>query len=361
MKLHRIPLFAVAASLALGYANAQTTVATDPVGFVTLSIKGGNPATTALSIPLLDTASVTGQAVGQITGVGASTITNTNAGWATNQLSAAAAPYLIQITSGNAAGRMFLIATNPNTATSLTINSTDILQGNLTNLGVAVGNSYKIVPCDTLNTIFGPNPGMTNPTAAPPAGLGIRGGTSATNSDNVNLIVNGTVRTFFYRTNSNPTNNGWVATTFGNPASGNMALPPYAGLQYIRRATSNITFTVTGSVPTSLRRVMVKNSGQTLLAQYWPVNSTVAGLNLQSIPGWVANSNPTNADRATIVSTNGTSATYFYDGTNWRQQAFGNPIRGTNPVALGSGIQILKVGSAGGYSTYSNAVPYNLQ
>lgn len=350
MKLHRIPLFALAASFALGQANAQTTVATDPVGFVTVTIRGGNPTTTALSIPLLDTASITGQAVGEITGVGANTITNTNAGWGANQLSAVASPNLIQITSGNAAGRMFLIATNPNTATSLTVNATDILQGNLTNLGVAVGDNYKIVPCDTLLTLFG-----TNPVAS----LGVRGGTSSTNSDNINLIVNGAVRTYFYRTNS--TTNGWVATTFGNPASGNTPLPPYAGLQYIRRATSNITFTVTGSVPTSLRRVMVKNSGQTLLSQYWPANSTVAGLNLQSIAGWRSNTNPANADKATIVSTNGTQATYFYDGSNWRQQAFGNPIRNTNSVALGSAILILKIGTNSGYSTYSNAVPYTLQ
>lgn len=355
MKLHRLPLYAAAASLAFGPAhlNAQTTVATDPVGFVTLTIAGGNPRTTALSIPLLDTANITGQAVGQITGVGASTITNTNAGWGTNGLSAATNPHLIQITSGDAAGRMFLIATNPNTSTVLTINANDILQGSLITLGVAVGDNYKIVPCDTLNTLFG-----TNPTAAPPIGLGVRGGTSTTNSDNVNLILNGATRTFFYRTNSTP---GWVATTFGNPPSGNTPLPPYAGLQYIRRTNSPITFTATGSVPTLLRRVMVKNFGQTLLAQYWPANSTVAGLNLQSIPGWVANTNPANADKVTVVGTNANSATYFYDGTNWRQQAFGNPIRNTNSVALGSAIQILKIGSTGGYSTYSNAMPYNLQ
>lgn len=353
MKLHRLPLFVLSISAALAHLHAQTTVATDPVGFVTLTIKGGSPATTQLSIPLLDTADITGQAVGLITGVGANSITNTNAGWATNGLSAVANPHLIQITSGNAAGRMFLIATNPNTSTSLTINSTDILQGNLTTLGVAAGDGYKILPCDTLTTLFG-----TNPTAAAPGGLGVRGGTAVTNSDNVNLIVNGATKTYFYRTNSTP---GWVATTFGNPLSGNTPLPPYAGLQYVRRATSNITFTATGSVPTSLRRVMVKNSGPTLLAQYWPVNSTVAGLALQTIPGWVASTNPASADKISVVSTNGSSATYFYDGTNWRQQAFGNPIRNTNPVALGSAIQITKIGSAGGYSTYSNAVPYSLQ
>ena len=354
MKLHRIPLYAASASLvlALAHLNAQT-VATDPVGFVTITIGGGNPKTTPISIPLLDTANIDGQAVGQITGLSANTITNSNAGWAINGLSAATNPHLIQITSGNAAGRMFLIATNPNTATSLTINATDILQGSLTDLGVAVGDSYKIVPCDTLNTLFG-----TNPTAAPPAGLAVRGGTSTTNSDNVNVIVNGGVRTYFYRTNGTP---GWVATTFGNPASGNTPLPPYAGLQYIRRTNSPISFTATGSVPTLLRRVMVKNSGQTLLSQYWPANSTVAGLNLQSIPGWVSNANPANADKAVIVSTNGAEATYFYDGANWKQQAFGNPVRNTNTVALGSAIRIIKIGSAGGYSTYSNAVPYNLQ
>lgn len=363
MKLHRFPLCAAVLSAAVGLSNlnAQTTVATDPVGFVTLSIKGGNPTTTALSIPLLETAAVTGQAVGQITGVGANTITNTNAGWATNGLSAATNPHLIQITSGNATGRMFLVATNPNTATSLTINSTDILQGNLTNLGVSVGDSYKLVPCDTLNTLFGPNASITDPTAAPPAGLGIRGGTTISNADNVILFVNGASRTYFYRTNSTP---GWVLSGLVPSLAGNAPLPPYAGIQYVRRATSNISFTVTGSVPTLPRRMMVRNSGSTLISQFWPATSTLAGsngLNLQTIPGWVANANANNADKVTVVGTNGSQATYYYDGTNWRAQTLLKPISNTAPIAVGSAIQINKLGSSSTFSSFTNNVPYNLQ
>jgi len=251
---------------------------------------------------------------------------------------------------------MFLIATNPNTSTSLTINSTDISQGNLTNLGVAVGNTYKILPCDTLTTLFG-----TNPTAAPPVGLGVRGGTSISNADNVVLIVNGQTRTYFYRTNSTP---GWVLSGLVPSPAGNTPLPPYAGLQYVRRATSNISFTVTGSVPTLQRQMMVRNSGNTQISQFWPANTTLAGsngLNLQTIPGWVANTNANNADRVTIVGTNGSQSTYYYDGSNWRAQTLLKPISTTAPIALGSAIQINRRGSASTWSTYSNAVPYNLQ
>jgi hypothetical protein len=101
----------VSTSLAENY-----TATTDTVGFVTLNITTGTGSvrkSTLISAPLLDTASINGSVTGNITGVTVTTMTCSTANWTAGALSQAAAPYLIQITSGNATGHMFLISTTP--------------------------------------------------------------------------------------------------------------------------------------------------------------------------------------------------------------------------------------------------------
>jgi hypothetical protein len=352
MKLPRLPLLAVAAIGAIAQLNAQSTVATDPVGFVTISNRAGSGAaktTSFVSIPLLDVASITGQSAGSITGVASNALTNSNAGWSAGELSSAVAPYLIQMTSGNASGRMFLISTTvPSTTTSLTINQNDLTaQGplNATAVNILPGDTYVIRPCDTLGSFFSGD--VLNQ---------VQKGTSATNSDTVVLTVNGSPTAYFYRSSAPA---GWVTTSRGT-ASGNVPISPNAGMQYQRIAATPLVFTVTGSVPTGLRKVAVLNSGTTVLSQFWPVNSTVAGLGLQTIPGWLSGGTAKVADIVQVQSTNGSQTAYYFDGTNWKDSSRGR-VSDTAPVALGSSLVIVKKGSATTYSTLSQAVPYNLQ
>lgn len=356
MKNVRLPLALITSSLvAASSLQAQTTATTDPVGFVTIVVPAGTGAakkTSLFSTPLLDTASITGQAVGQVTGVGSNTISNTNAGWVAGELSAVTNRFLIQITSGTAAGRMFLIATNANTTSSVTIESSDVTaQGAINSLGIQAGDAYKILPCDTLSSLFGVGtPTGTNNT--------VKGGTNAASADTIVLIVNGAAKTYFYRTSA-PAR--WTLNAPGYADATHVPLPPYAGLQYARLASTPLTNILTGSVPTMARTMAVKKSGTTLISQFWPVDSTIAGLGLQNISGWQAGAKATNADTVVVQSTNGTQATYFYNGVNWLKNAPGFPISNTNPVALGSTIQVVKKGSTAGYSTWTNPMPYNLQ
>ena len=97
--------------------NAQTNVATsDVVGYVTVKIIAGTGTAKKLSyisFPLLEKdLPITGKTRGTLTGVTATTLTDSTAGWAAGALSAPATPYLIAITSGTAAGRIFHIASN---------------------------------------------------------------------------------------------------------------------------------------------------------------------------------------------------------------------------------------------------------
>jgi hypothetical protein len=338
--------------------NAQTTATTDPVGFVTVGIVAGSGTAkknTLFSVPLLESETITGQVAGTITGVTSNTIVNTNAGWSSGALSAPTTPYIVQITTGTAAGRQFLIASSTNTAgaisgtantaNTLTVSSVDAAQVNLSNIGVAIGDQYKIYACDTLSSFFG-TPGTT----------GVSGGTSTANADTIVFQVNGAASTYYYNTSLLR----WTKVAGGNPDSSNVALPPYSGVTYSRLANTPLSFVVTGQVPTIEREMSIKNAGGTVISQFWPTATTLSNVGLQTIPGWTSGASVAVADTVVLVNTNGSASTYWYTGTNWKKVAGGSPISDSTLVEPGTAIQITKKGTATGYSPLNQALPYNL-
>jgi hypothetical protein len=264
-----LPFVCVAALTSQGM--SQTTVQGEPFGYVKINITAGTGTakrTTLLSLPLLDEASITGNATGRITGLTATTISAAGAGWSAGELSAAATPHLIEITSGVAKGRMLLISTTAaNTADTVTIASEEATRvGDLTNLGITTGaengDTYRIRPVDTLSSFFG----------TPETTL-IRGGATANEADTITIVANGSATTYFYST----TSGRWSRVSLGSPDASNVPLPPYAGLQYARLADTPLEFIVTGMVPSGDREVSIKNSGVTLLAPYWPPQLGLGG------------------------------------------------------------------------------------
>ena len=361
MNITRFSLAAVfASSVLLTGANGQTTATTDPVGFVTVGITAGTGTTkknTLFSVPLMETEEITGQVAGTITGVSANTISNSNAGWAPGELSQPATPYLIQITSGAAEGRLFLVASSAgtggaiagtaNTDTTVAVSSLDAAQVNLTTLGIAAGtDTYKIYACDTLSSFFGT-----------PETTGIVGGSGTSSADTVAVVLNGAVQTYWYNTASTP--NRWSRVGPGSPNSSNVALVPNYGVQYGRIGNSALSFVVTGQVPTTAREAEIKNSGTTLLSSFWPVESTLSQLGLQALPGWVAGATASVSDTVVLTS-GGTASTYWYNGTNWKRVGPGSPISDTTVIGLGTAIQVGKKGTAAGYTALNQEVPYSL-
>ena len=363
MKLHRLPLLIIAASFALTQfgLSAQTTVATDPVGFTTINITPGSGIarkTTMMSIPLLDVdSSVSGLSTGTISSVTSNSIVVSNAGWVPGALSQPAAPFVVQITSGPAAGRFFLVASSAttggasggaalaNTVSNLFVSSISLtpVTNNLVNAGISAGNSFKLYACDTLSW-FGT-----------PATTGIRGGSNAASADNIVVTVNGAATTYFYNTNTT----NWQATSGPSSSRSNVALLPSYGVSYSRLASNDLSFVSTGQVPTTNNSVAVKNSGVTVLSSYWPTTNNLRGLGIQNLPGWVAGTTQAATDNVMIVS-GGSAVTYFYNGTNWRRGSGPTTPQDNVAIPIGSSVQIIKKGSASGYSTLSQAVPYTL-
>ena len=331
---------------------AQTTVSTTPNGYFTLTIPAGTGVgsnVTVLSLPLQGVAAASGQMAGVITSLTANTITNSNAGWTASQLSAPITPYLLQVTSGTAAGRTFLLSTSTaNTATTVTLDPTDATQTNLTTLGIVAGtDTYQIIPADTISNIFGT-----------PATTGILGGTSPTTptpADRVQILLGNGWNSFYYNTNTNH----WTLTSFPNTVGDYIVIRPDTGVVYNRYGNTALSLVVTGQVPSVARQATVANNGIAVISNNWPVDQTLTTSNIQNLPGWLSGSSSTNADLVQILAGNGWQQ-YYYNGSHWILVAFPHTQGDSVTIPAGSIAYILKKGTTSGYSILTQALPYSL-
>jgi hypothetical protein len=246
------------------------------------------------------------------------------AGWTGGNLSAAAAPRVLRVTSGAAEGRTFLLSTMvANTATTVTLATTETT--NLTTLGIlsgANGDTFKILECDTLSSFFGDPAGIVrnaNPDLA----------------DNVLILIGGAWVTYFHNTTR------WTRRGFGSPDATNQPIKPEAAILVNRIGTAALALSVTGNVPMNKRADVVQRSGLTFVGSNWPVDVTLANSGIRNLPGWTVSSNVNAADQVLLLI-GGTWTTFWHDGTNWRRRGFGSPISDGQLVAAGAGALISK-------------------
>jgi hypothetical protein len=325
---------------------AQTQAASVPSGYFTLNIAAGTAGSRTLStisLPMLSVASAGGQMVGQVTGLTANTISNANGNWSAGQLSQAATPYLVQFTSGAATGRTFLISSSAaNTATTLTIDSSDAATTDLTTIGAVAGtDTYQIIAAKTLSSLFGT-----------PDTTGIQGGTLATSADQVQ-IYNGAAWLSYYYNTAAP---GWMRV--GPPiASPNVVIRPETAMIYSRAATSPLSLMISGVVPRVNRQTLVSNAGLTFLAHDWPAGLTLAGSNIQNIPGWSQGAQSV----ADVVQMYDGAAwlQYYHNGTNWVRIGSGDDSDAVT-IPAGSAVILEKKNSSSGQNVLAQPLPYTL-
>lgn len=350
----RRPLLFTAVTCIAAISTITTSVqaaTTDPVGYVNWDIEAGTGSTRNISVialPLQGAADIDGAAVGLITGITSNTITASNAGWTAGELSNATAPYLIQVTKGAAEGRVFLISSStPNTSTTITIDATDSSHTDLTSLGISTTpeseDTYKIIPCDTLSSIFGT-----------PAETGVQGGAgSSVNADIVFVNIAGSWNKFFYDTNDLR----WEKITLGSPFAGDTPIRLDYGILYSRIANTPINLTVTGSVPMTDRKFVMRNSGVTFVSNGYPVDRTLASLGLESSANWTSSAAAADSD-IVLLFVNGGWKRFWHDGANWRQQTLGSPIKDDEIIAANTAILIDQRGVDTGTSVVSQTKPY---
>jgi len=347
-------LAALTALLAVGFCNEASaqSVTTVPVGAVTVTIAAGTGAVrvaTVASFPLINSTVTSGKAVGIISSITSNTITCNGANWTSGDLSQASLPYLIKITSGNAAGRTFLVTANtPDTLTISTSDGVGATAIDLTQLGISAGSSgdgFQLENADTLLSLFGA--GNTTGVNAP------MGNVNPTLADTIQLNTSNSFQTYYY----DPSQSSWINA--GSEAlANNVIVRPDSAVIYNRLKNTAFSITVTGNVPAANRRAIIRSGQTTFLSSYWPKDMTLTGIGLHQMSGWVSNANPNLADLMQM-RVGSSWQTYYHDGVNWINAA-SEAIADSVTVSVGSGLLIKKRALTNNSLIFTQTVPYNL-
>ncbi|GAT34403.1 lysophospholiPASe L1 [Terrimicrobium sacchariphilum] len=330
--------FTLTASNTTGSVDQIFTLAvmekTGPGAPQTLSIPiapgtGTARANTFFSLPLLGAPVASGRMSGILTGVSASSISDSQAGWTAGQLSNPTSPYLVHFTSGAGLGRTFLVSTAiANTATTAAIDG--VPPTGLVALGIAAGDAYELHPCPTISSVFG-SPGST----------GVLGGDTANAADYVQILSGNTWKKYYYNT----TSGSWRQASLETGA-GNIPILPSTAVLFSRLAASPLTFSLHGQALRSRRVVDIANSGITAISSTPTTGQTLATTGLESLPGWISSASPTAADMVMLWYAN-TWKKYYHDGSHWRAVGL-NTIADTLATPSGAGLLISRPGSGAG-------------
>jgi hypothetical protein len=119
------------------------------------------------------------------------------------------------------------------------------------------------------------------------------------------------------------------------------------------------SFLCIGEVPTIDRVTKLKDSGQTRLSPYHPIDQRLTDLKLEKAEGWVSSSNSQIADKITLVTPSGSIISGYHDGTNWRNLSSGNTSINNTHIRSSSNILLQKSKpESKGFSIYQQEIKY---
>lgn len=344
MKLHRLPLLAAAAIFTLPRIDlhAQTTVATDPVGFITATVtpKPGDRAAafSLLQFPMMKTAVYQGPGTaGSSQGVvNVSGVTFSNNQFVAN--SDGTPNFFLEVTSGNSEGLVADVASN--TSSNVTVDPLDAAA-----ITSAMPANVVIRPHTKVTEIFGNG-----------ASVLLRGGPNASSADQLQFGRGGSLQGIYYRTGLG---GGW-RTTAGNNSASNTVI--YPGESVIVRRTTNTPLTVTNTGAVNAGRALIPVSqGAMTVATSFPVGTTLGSSGLytgSTSTGLQGGTSPSAADNVFLPDANGNLLGYYYRtglGGGWRTSV-GNNSASNVIVPETGGLYIVRR-SATGFN-WTVAQPY---
>jgi len=318
------------------------TVSTVPVGFNTVTVAANSVA--ALGVPF-DRVAKFAAAVSSRT---STTLTTTGAGWTPSSPANANSfgpfsgtgenPHVVLMKTGASTGKRFII--DSNTADTLTITTA----GDLTTL-IANGDSYQIIPCHTLSSLFGTD------------GAGLNVGNTASTVDNVQIRESGAWLTYFHTANPS---GFWARVGGGATNFNNHPILPEQGFLLVRRAGS-FNFTGLGVVPSTNLLTDFPAAAVTHFANRFPVDTTLAGLGLHSNAAWKSANSAGSADQVLIRNASGGWDTYFHTtGVSGFWAKIGGGATNFDTFAIPIGTSMLVVRLPGTNFTLTQTLPYTL-
>lgn len=331
-------------SFAPTYTTQAVDVFTDPVGFITLSIRGTNGltpgVTSALSgLGLSMTQVVTNQ--GKVVSVNATNVT-INGTVANDQFNGAAGEFYIEFTCGTNAGLIDDIADTVAPSTIITANNDSSM--------IAAGATYKIRKHWTLGSVFGP---------LNEAGLG--GGISASAADNI-LVLDANsqvVRTYFYSTGG-ALGIGWRLQGAGAADQTNANLFIDQGIIIRRKQASSLSPKLVGAVKLGQTLVPIATTNN-FIGNVYAADVTLTNSNLIE-SGLVGGLSASAADNVLILDPTAPAGnvfkTYFFStggpsGIGWRQQGQGATEAGNTPIPLGTSVVVQRKPPRAGFDWFA--------
>jgi len=251
--------------------STKADVFTDPVGFITLNIKGTNSTSVgsagALSFQGLGMTQLV-EFQGKISAIGTDSITDNNAVWADDEFNGPNGPHFIEITSGALAGTIIDISDTDDAGNSLTLAAA----GDLTATALAVDDTYRINKHWTLASVFGANNES-----------GLQGGETANGADNILILdpSTGLFDSYFYK-NTGLGSPGWKkdgASPFINQA--NTILYIDRGVLVKRKAGDNLEVKLLGQVKLG-KTLIPAEENLNISANVYPAILTLAGSGLHT-------------------------------------------------------------------------------
>jgi hypothetical protein len=314
---------ALAPVLALAMAGtsaiAQTSVATDPVGFVTETVKGGSVSAPQISM-ISPTLMQPVEWQGPIFTVSGTAITVTGTPWTAGQFGTNG-QYFVEVVSGANAGAW----TDIEASTSGGLTTLDSLSAFASN-----GSTIRIRKHVTLNGFFG----ATN-------SAGLKGATTQADADEVYVYDGSSSASFWYYDASDAAGPaGWYDSSFH--AAGTTVISPNQGVAIRRKTAGNVSFLSMGTVKTGNTFIAVR-PGLNILgtASAKPVTLSTSGLYTGSIStGLKGATNQADADEVFIYSATGQQSYWYYDASDaagpagWYDSSF--HAAGTIAIAPGS-------------------------
>jgi uncharacterized protein (TIGR02597 family) len=275
-------------------AASPAQVSTIPVGFYTLNAAAGRTSAFAMSLDNLSKFN------GAVSAVTSNTIQTTGAAWQTNAYGDFANnPHIVRILTGSTAGRQFKI--NSNTNDTLTLSATNL------NAGITPGDTYAILPVDTLASIFGADGGALYKDPDP------------NKADNILIRSTLSFRTYFH--------NGQHFLLAGDTQmvmQDTTAILPEQGLLLVRRATTPqgqagtaYTLTRVGVVPSSRLKTDLPANRTTPLPNRFPLDTTLAALHLESDPAWIRHASDAQQADNVLIRSSLSWRTYYFDNQHW--------------------------------------------
>ena len=328
-----VPLICTVALFAFASLGLAQTVATNPVGFLTLTVNGpaatGGSAITLLGLGF--TQPVNYQAT--LASASGTTLTDSSASFTgtTGGFNGTTGAFYVELITGTGAGQTSQITGN----TTNTITTANDLSSFVT-----AGTGYVIRPNWTLATYFGTG-----------SSLVLSGGTLTT-ADEV-LLYDRTTNppqydTYYYKT-SGLGGTGWRSTNSTSVDASTTPLGPTAGVIVRRHTAGNVTFPLAGAVKLGQTAFSVQ-PGINLLSNVYPSGTftlTTSGLVASGLTGGTL----TTADQVLIYDTTTNPPqydTYYYKtsglgGTGWRSTASTSNPADNTPIPFGASIIVQRI------------------